>query len=322
MTSRSWVRKYLIWYYVTELMDDESYKDVISIEDRHRRDRRIPRCALRSYFYCSFRTLYLSGNDQALLNLTGNDHSTFSKLLSRFKPLYDLNTIDKDTGLIRPKMLQPDGKPFGKKRDMTAVGCMGLVLAWYRTRGSCARSLAMHFGQTSTPMYRWLDFGRKVLLACLINDPDARIEHPTEAQIRFFQSVIAEKYPHVAEAWAAADGLKLEFEKAGSHATQNKFYNGWTHGHYVNSVFVYSPDGKIRMCLINAPGTFHDSNMADYGIYEGMERVYLATGGKVVVDSAFKIGEKEFLIKSKQQDPLNPAELLKKQRCNVSEAIE
>ena len=53
------------------------YKDIISMEGRRRRDRRIPRCALRSYAYSSFRTLYLSGNDQALLNLTGFDHSTF-----------------------------------------------------------------------------------------------------------------------------------------------------------------------------------------------------------------------------------------------------
>ena len=72
------------------------------------------------------------------------------------------------------------------------------------------------------------------------------------------------------------------------------FYNGWTHGHYVNSILAFSPDSKIRMCLLNAPGTFHDSSMLDYGIYEAMERVYIATCGKVVVDSAFKIASGEF----------------------------
>lgn len=38
---------------------------------------------------------------------------------------------------------------------------------------------------------------------------------------------------------------------------------------------------------------------------------YLATGGKVVVDSAFKIGDKGFVIKSLQQDPQNPVDILK-----------
>ena len=219
--------------------------------------------------------------------------------------MYDFYTFDTDTGLIRKQILQTDGIPYGRNRDMTAVGCLGLVLTWYRTRGSCARSLALHFGQTSTPMYKWLDFAQKVLLYCLINDHDAKIAHSTNEQVHFFQSLIAEKYPNVSEAWAAVDGLKLEFERPGKDMVQNTFFNGWTHGHYINSVFVFSPDGKIRMCLINAPGMFHDSAMSDYGIYEGMERVYLATGEKVVADSAFNVGKREYIIKSAQQDPLD-----------------
>ena len=50
--------------------------------------------------------------------------------------------------------------------------------------------------------------------------------------------------------------------------------------------------------------------MADYGVYEAMEKVFIATGGKVVVDSAFKIGTKEYLIKSLQEDPLDERLLL------------
>ena len=144
---------------------------------------------------------------------------------------------------------------------MTAVGCLGLVLTWYRTRGLCARSLALHFGQTSTPMYRWLNFARKVLLYCLIQDPDAKIAHPTLEQVRFFQSVIGRKYPHVASVWAAADGLKLDFQRT----IQNMFFNGWTHGHYINSVFVFTPDGKIRICIISRTYEIPYSD-AEYGI--------------------------------------------------------
>ena len=38
------------------------------------------------------------------------------------------------------------------------------------------------------------------------------------------------------------------------------------HGYYVNSLFVFGPDGKIYLYVLNAPGTFHDSIMADYHV--------------------------------------------------------
>ena len=53
---------------------------------------------------------------------------------------------------------------------------------------------------------------------------------------------------------------------------------------------MFWPDGKIHIFLINTPVVFHDRAISDYGVYEAMmERVYLNTGGKVVVDLAFNI---------------------------------
>ena len=45
---------------------------------------------------------------------------------------------------------------------MSSVGCLGLVIMWYCTTGVCTRTLAMNFGQTSTPMYRCDKFGTGV----------------------------------------------------------------------------------------------------------------------------------------------------------------
>ena len=84
---------------------------------------------------------------------------------------------------IRKKVCYPDGKPFGRKRDMSPVGCLGLVLMWYRTTGACSRNLALHFGQTCTPMYRWIKFGRRILLKSLINDDDAKLQSPSNFRI-------------------------------------------------------------------------------------------------------------------------------------------
>ena len=293
---------YLIWY--GNWLQSVHYKHLLDENDRRNRDRRIPRIALKKYFHSAFRHLYLSGNEQALLNCTGCDRRSFDKLLIKFRPFFDLYTFEDGTGIIRRKKIDKDGNVIhGRKKDMTGEGCLGLVLMWFRTRGSCAKSLAMIFGQTSTPMYKWLKFARRILVACLINDPDARIILPTVAEVRKYQDAIGAKYPEVAEVWAAADGLKLCVEASGNYCTQNMFFNGYTHGHYINGIFVFSCDGKIRISIVNCPGTFHDSTMSDYGIYRKMWEIYLRTGGKVVVDSAFRIGRGagECLIKSSQR---------------------
>ena len=140
--------------YAYLLDNDIPYKMLLELEERRRYDRRVPRCALRPFVYSSFKYLYLSKNDQALINATGHDHSSFNSLLELFQQYYKFWTMETYSGIICKKVLDDDGEPMGKERDLSAYGCLGLVLMWYRTRGSCARGLAMMFGQTSTPMYK------------------------------------------------------------------------------------------------------------------------------------------------------------------------
>ena len=37
---------------------------------------------------------------------------------------------------------------------------------------------------------------------------------------------------------------------------------------------MFGSDGGIRIATINAPGTCHDSTMADYGVYNKMSELY------------------------------------------------
>ena len=148
-------------------------------------------------------------------------------LLQKFEPFFDLYTFMDGTRIIRPKKLDRDGNVCGtRKRDMSAVVCLGLVLMWFRTRRSCARALAMIFRQTSTPMYKWLKFVRRVLMFYLLKDPDARISLPIVRDVKNYQDAIGAKYLEVKEVWAAADGLKLWVKKPGNYIIQNMFYNG------------------------------------------------------------------------------------------------
>ena len=280
------------------------YKRWLDEEEKRRRDRRYPRISLRTFRYSSFYKVYASRCDQALLNATGHDFNSFDNLLRLFAPFYHLYTFDDEIGRIRKKILE-DGKPKGRPRDLSACGCLGLVLMWYRTKGSCARALSMMFGQTSTPMYKWLKFGRKVLLHVLSRHDAAKVKLPTAAESEGFKAAVAEKYPYCPDVWGAGDGLKLFIDAPTSYSKQLRYYNGWKCSHYISCVFVFSVDGKIRVAILNAPGNFHDSTIADYGFYTNLEEVYDRDGGKVVVDSAFAVRNAPYLIKSSQTNPFD-----------------
>jgi DDE superfamily endonuclease len=93
---------------------------------------------------------------------------------------------------------------------------------------------------------------------------------------------------YLTDVWGAIDGLKLLLGCAGDEETQNVFYNGWTHDHYVSNLFLFSPDGKIRKMFINAPGCWHESTLGNTsGMYPALEAVFESCGGRVVADSAF-----------------------------------
>ena len=111
---------------------------------------------MRKYNQSSFYYLFGCGNDQALLNCCACDHKVFRSLLALFKPVFDTHTFDDKTGRIKKMTTTKNGKPKGRKREIDAIGCLGLVLFWYRTRGSCTRAIALAFGLTATPMYKWL----------------------------------------------------------------------------------------------------------------------------------------------------------------------
>ena len=131
----------------------------------------------------------------------------------------------------------------------------------------------------------------------------AKVCIPTDDEIGDFEAAITAKYPALTNCWGAMDGLKIRLEKPGEERVQNIFYNGWTHDHYISNLFLFSPDGKVRACYINAPGTFHDSTMANMSrIYDKVDDGHAQLGSKIVVDSAFASDGRPSLYKSHQQN--------------------
>jgi len=178
--------------------------------------------------------------------------------------------------------------------------------------GNADHFLGMVFGITQSPLSLFLRFGRRILYNILKNDPYSVVRLPTADEVHQYQESIGRKYHLLRDVWAVMDGCKLNIEASGNGKQQRKFYNGWTHGHYISNLFAFAPDGTIVACVSNCPGSVHDSLVGDYSmdrnerdIYDRLEIVCNTTNGKVVVDSAFCKKRFPFLIKSSQTDPTN-----------------
>lgn len=69
----------------------------------------------------------------------------------------------------------------------------------------------------------------------------------------------------------------------------------------MSNLFVFGADGTIIACCINAPGSVHDSSLADWGnIYGKLETIHSRLGLKCVMDSAFCAKDHPFILKSSQ----------------------
>jgi hypothetical protein len=236
-----------------------------------------------------------------MITLTGFDYNSFNAVSEKFSSLFDAYTpFQKNDNTITLKR-----SCRGRKRVIPAVDCLGLVLAWTRTRGSMA-VLQMIFGLTMTNLSTYLRFGRRSVIEVLKNDPYATIRLPTENEMQQYTHAIAGKHPSLGaqKVWCTVDGLKLMLQQAPNSMIQEQFYNGWTHDHYVTSVLCFCPDGTIPIAAFNVPGSFHDSTVAEYGgVYEKLGAMFDKYGVKCTADSAFGAKTYPFLIKS-SQDPL------------------
>jgi hypothetical protein len=285
---------------IKELEEDENttFKDQLLPRYRRLRQGKIRRGALADPNASAFSRLFSSKQDDALVTLCGFDHKSFAKLHSNFEPLFNNYSPYQNRG----RRIAKHNQNKGQRRLLNSIQCLALVLAWTRTRGSLA-VLQIIFGITAGRLSLWLRFGRRLLLKMLRSDPLAIVSMPTADEIESFVSAISAKYPALTNCWGAMDGLKIRLEKAGNPNVQNVFFNGWTHDHYISNLFLFSPDGKIRACYVNAPGTMHDSTMARWGnLYDKVDQLYATMGVKIVVDSAFASERRDSMYKSYQNN--------------------
>ncbi len=129
---------------------------------------------------------------------------------------------------------------------------MGLVLVWTRTRGPL-NVLQLVFGLTYSNLSVYLRFRIRLIVEIFHDDLIARVSLPSTEEIDEYKAAFAARHPLLHDCWATMDGLKLYLQQAGSTVIQERFYNGWTHDHYVTSVFCFCPDGTIPICVFQCP---------------------------------------------------------------------
>ena len=285
--------------------DRGRFRRYLNEEGRHRRDRRIPRPALNHPWMSAWSIMFGSGSDQALITVCGVDHAVFRELEQQFTPVFNTHTPHHgDIHRMYIQQLNPRERQ-GRKRLVSANMCLGLTLAWSRTRGA-QWPLSMIFGMTGTPVSVWIRFGMRILVYLFMHDDAARVRLPTVHEIEEYKNSIQRNFPALQNCYAVCDGLKLHLQQSGNHLIQNRFYNGWTHDHYVSNIFVFVPNGTICICALNAPGSIHDSQLADWGgVYPKLKKVYDEMDGIVVMDSAFSKLTYPFIIKSGQELPVH-----------------
>ena len=266
----------------------------LSKEAKKRRHRSIPWEALHMPEDSGWRKLYNSKNDQALITLTGLDHAAFEYLESKFRLYYDDYSPYGSDGYVKRK----EQTNKGRKRLMNSEDCLGLILAWTRTRGSLM-CLQIIFGLTQSVLPLYLQFGMNLLILVLQGLKEAKVKIPSAEEITELQAMVGNRHPLLSEVWCTMDGIKLYLQCPGTDDEQNNYYNGWQCDHFINSVLVFCPDGSIPICCYNMPGTQHDSTIAHVGgIYDKLHSVYEQTGAKCTVDSAFSKLNRPYLIKS------------------------
>ena len=131
-----------------------------------------------------------SSNDQVLITKTGFDHKVFSDLNNLFSPVFRWYSPWTEDGFVK-RLTNPDE---GKPRILDSAGCLGLILSWYRTRGTAKKTLCMTFGLTPSHLCVWLRFGKRVLLHVLQNHEDAMPRIPSDTLIADMANSVELKY--------------------------------------------------------------------------------------------------------------------------------
>jgi hypothetical protein len=90
---------------------------------------------------------------------------------------------------------------------MDPVDCLGLELAWICKRGSLM-VLKLLFGMTMSPVGKYLQFARRIVLKILKSNNLAKMKLLSPEKLEEYGATIASRHPFLDMVWGTMDGLK------------------------------------------------------------------------------------------------------------------
>ncbi|KJA13320.1 hypothetical protein HYPSUDRAFT_1079676 [Hypholoma sublateritium FD-334 SS-4] len=233
----------------------------------------------------AWQALFRSRNDRAFITTMGFDVDTFELIIT--------------AGFGRRWLEQPirrndasttgNSRPHGRSLD--AWGALGLVLHFLNSTMH-EKTLQQVFAIVPTTASRYINFALHILLQTLQELPEASIRWPkTSEECQNHNNLITSRHPRLLGAFASIDGLNLPTQTSNDPDVENSTYNGWLSEHYISSVIVFSPEGLILGANFNAPGSWHDSRVAQ-PIYKKLKEE-TPDGFYLVADTAFPRGTQD-----------------------------
>ncbi|KDR70605.1 hypothetical protein GALMADRAFT_50277, partial [Galerina marginata CBS 339.88] len=231
----------------------------------------------------AWQRLYQARKDRGFITTMGFDVETFDYILhSGFAETWMSTPIPRtDTSI------QGGARPGAQSLD--PAGGLGLVLH-YLNSTMTEVSLEEIFVLIPSIVTRYINFCLEILLHTLRNAiPEAYLGWlQTPQEFNKCSDLIIRRHPRLSGAFASIDGLNLAVQTSKDEEIENATFNGWLHKHFISTVLVFSPLGTIIAARTNAPGSWHDTHVAQ-PIYEKLQ-TRTPEGYFLVADTAFPRG--------------------------------
>ena len=93
----------------------------------------------------------------------------------------------------------------------------------------------------------------------LLNHIFARVKFPSEEEMQELAALVHSRELIANDVIGFMDGLSLHSECSSNTVEQNAMYSGYYSDTMVNNnVIAYGANGKVFLCAINFPGSWHD----------------------------------------------------------------
>jgi hypothetical protein len=149
---------------------------------------------------------------------------------------------------------------MGRPELLDPIAQLGLYLFFIgSTMG--IKHLCLIFGVTPMRCSVVINKMMQLVVKKLKSHPLAKVKFPDKEKMARFAWTIQERVPEVDDVIGFMDGLALTSECTSEVIEQNAMYNGYHSDTMVNNIIAYGPDGKVFLCAINFPGSWHDGSI-------------------------------------------------------------